>query len=72
MPTRHRGSSPPAPEPEFDFDGCLPVRVFDEKDSKRIPSEYKESSKDAEASQQHKADEARWQDDGGGGERLEV
>jgi hypothetical protein len=64
--TRRRGSSPPVLEPEFDFDGYLPVRVFDEKDSKKIPSVSGEQSKDTEVSQQHKADEARWQDDGGG------
>jgi hypothetical protein len=58
-------------DPEFDFHGYLPVRIFDEKDSKKIPSDYKKQSKDAEASEQHRADEARWQDDGGG-ERLEV
>jgi hypothetical protein len=36
MTKRHRGSSPPFHEPEFDFDGFLPAREFAAEKSRGI------------------------------------
>jgi hypothetical protein len=38
MPKRHRGSSPPFHESEFDFDGYLPPREFVPFESQGIKS----------------------------------
>jgi hypothetical protein len=70
MQKRHRGSSPPAPEPEFHFEDYLPARVFGREDVPTIQAEEVLQSMDTEGYRQCEEDEARWENDGGQDDRA--
>jgi hypothetical protein len=70
MQKRHRGSSPPALEPEFHFEDYLPARVFDKADVPTVQFEEVPHSTDAEVYHQRDEDRARWENDGGQDDRM--